>query len=183
MTTRTRILVAATLLAGALAAPTRADAAFSQVWINPGIKLAYTLGEGFTYGFELSTVFLPAQRTYAGGSVGDRLGEMIDQWSGIWGIVLNVDRTTSRVTKLRLGAEWVGPGIGIEGGPTLILDGEGHHWGIGVTPWAGFFTMPYYTYTFAFGRKNMHELGMYLKYYRCVADETPCGDSDDPDLD
>lgn len=182
MSARARLSIAAVLLMGGLSAPVPAKAAFSQVWINPGVKLAYTFGEGFTWGFELSAVFLPPETTYSGSGVLDRVGQAIDHWSGVWGIVFNVDRTAGHITKLRLGAEWVGPGIGIEGGPTLILDEAGSHYGIGVTPWTGFFTMPYYTYTFAFGRENLHELGLYVKGYKCVADQVPCGHSDSPDL-
>jgi hypothetical protein len=175
-----RHLAAALLLAGALCAPRPAQAAYSQLWINPGIKLAWTFGEGFTYGFELSAVFLPPDNGVTGGG----LGALIDQWSKTYGLVFNIDRTTSRVTKLRLGVEWVGPGIGIEAGPSLVLDQDGPHFGIGVTPWAGFYTMPYYTYTNVFGRKNLHEMGMYLKLFRCLPGQVDCGDgSSDPSLD
>ncbi len=99
--------------------------------------------------------------------------------SRIWGVVLNIDHVWDGLTKIRLGGEWIGPGVGLEGGPTVIFDDAGTHLGIGLTPWFGFYTMPFYTYTFAFGRKNLHEAGTYLKVFKCV-DVVPgaCGDGD-----
>ena len=45
------------------------------------------------------------------------------------------------------------------------MDRSGTHFGFGITPWAGYYVMPYYTYTFTFGGPTLHEMGTYFKIF------------------
>jgi hypothetical protein len=122
--------------------------------VNPGVMISYTFGRGVTYGFELSVVRHP---------------ETIDDWKeqpyGV-GVALDIGTNFKDLFKMRLGGEIVGPFIGVEAGPALVIDRSGTRLGFGITPWAGYYVMPYYTYTFTFGDgPNLHEVGTYLKVF------------------
>jgi hypothetical protein len=135
-----------------LLAPAKAEAIDTLIWISPGLKLSYTFGEGFTYGFELSITSAP-----------ESWDDMKEQPYAT-SIVFNIDTTFKGVTKMRLGAQIVGPFIGIEAGPTVIFFHGKTYWGYSITPWAGLYWYPHYTYTKIFGKNSgLHELGVYLK--------------------
>jgi hypothetical protein len=122
--------------------------------VNPGVTFSYTFGRGITYGFELSLVWLPTT-----------LADFRQRPFGV-GVALDFDTNFADLFKVRVGGEVVGPFIGLEVGPTLVLDRTGAHLGIGITPWAGWQVMPYYTYTLVFGQaENLHQVGTYLKLY------------------
>src|SRR6266498_3653026 len=149
---RTALLSAA--VAALLLSPALARASpFATV--NPGITLSYTAGHGVTYGFEVSVVWIPAT-----------LDELERQPFGT-GIAVDVSTNFTDLFKLRVGGEIVGPFIGVEAGPALVVDRTGAHLGLSVTPWAGWYVMPYYTYTLVLGEDspNLHEFGTYLKLY------------------
>ncbi|WP_248359453.1 hypothetical protein [Anaeromyxobacter oryzae] len=142
----------AAVLAAALLAPGAVRADFTTV--NPGVTVSYTFGHGFTWGLEVSWVRWPEtldgfrQRPYGRG------------------LAIDVSTNWRDLLKLRVGGEVAGPFIGVEAGPALVLDPGGVHVGLSVTPWAGWYVMPFYTYTYVLGReRNLHEVGTYLKLY------------------
>jgi hypothetical protein len=156
--------LAALAFLGLLLAPGAARAHSEYVGFSPGIKLGYTPGYGFTTGIEISWVWLPAPETGTG-SMMDRavdLGtEMITE---SWGVVLNLDTNFRDLFKVRVGGEWIGPFVGVEAGPSFVIDRDGKHAALGLTPWVGYQAFGYYTYTYVFGdAANLHELGLYLK--------------------
>jgi hypothetical protein len=147
-----------------------AKAIETDVWINPGFKLAYTIGGGFTYGLELSVVWV--------GSTWDDLKELPVGLGG----VLTLDWCRG-VFKAHLGAEVVGPWVGVVLGPSLVRDRRArtNHFGIGFTPWISSYLIPYYTYTYVFNRPaNLHELGALFKLHiNTDGDFGSSGDWDD----
>ena len=154
--TRSHTLISTTLflsvlLAGA-ALPSRAEAVDRLFTVNPGIKLSYTIGEGVTWGFEISFTWTPVE-----------WNDIKEEPYGM-GFAFNVDSNFNGLTKMRLGFEFIGPFIGIEAGPSLIWRDGKQHFGMGYSFWAGIFTIPAYIYTDVFGSdKNIHELGVYFK--------------------
>jgi len=146
-----RLLLAALFLA-AIIVPARAPAAD---FISPGLKVGWTFGRGITVGLELSLVW-------------DRQKDWADRdWLSLpygHGLVFDVDTNFKGFWKLHAGYEAIGPFVGIDVGPTVVGDRGRVLFGLGITPWAGYDVIPYYTYTLAFGgEKNFHELGTYLK--------------------
>jgi hypothetical protein len=125
------------------------------VWINPGVKLGYTFGEGggFTYGGELS-VIIPT---------GTEASTVLAA-----GPVLNLTWTHRGTFNGRLGAQIVSWLWGIEAGPALVRDRSGRHFGFGVTPWVGAIVVPYWTYTVVAGSSNLNEWGLYGKLPLCT---------------
>ena len=158
--------------------PTPASAN-DTVWFSPGIKLGYTFGEGFTVGLELSVVHVP---DVSSTDIGDLLARGI--FVG-YGGVLNWDWTpAASLHKVHLGAQWTGPAIGLEVGPSVVFDDQGTYFGVGVSPWALTYAIPYYNYTLVFGRQeNLHEIGVHLKLHLCSGGIDACGDGDDFDFD
>lgn len=140
------------------------EAGASEWGFSPGVKLAWSPGNGLVYGIEVSFVRLPDLFDSQSGSL---LQDLIDAGVTVitetYGIVFNVDSNFKGLTKLRLGGEWVGPFIGVEAGPSLIFDREGTHAGFGLTPWAGYSFYPFYTHTFVFAGRDTDEIGFYLK--------------------
>jgi len=156
-------LVGAALLGALLLAPAPARA--KAVWgVSPGVKLGWTFGYGLTYGIELSFIRLPDLDLK-----GDNIWEMgLSAFRQLitetWGVVINVDTNFKGMFKARVGAEWVGPGLGLEVGPAVVKDKHGWHAGLGITPWIGYTLFAYYTCTITFSKTpNLHELGLYLK--------------------
>jgi len=157
-------MLGAALICLALSAPAPAQAESSWGWA-PGVKLGWTFGRGLTYGLEISFIRLPDIQFDKGqslvGAAADAIGQLITE---TWGVVVNLDTDFSKIFKMRVGAEWVGPFLGVEAGPALVVDGKGAHLGLGFTPWIGYHLYGYYTFTWLFGRTpNLHELGAYLK--------------------
>lgn len=143
--------------------PARAAAEGTWGWC-PGVKLGWTVGVGLTYGVEVSFIRLPDLEVSADESLFsaalDTIGRLITR---TWGIVINVDTNFRDMFRTRAGLEWVGPGLGLEAGPALVIK-DGAHLGLGITPWIGYQLFGYYTFTWIFDRMpNMHELGVYLK--------------------
>jgi hypothetical protein len=147
------IIVAATL---ACVAPRCARA--DIVTLNPGVKLGYTFGRGWTYGFEISVAWMTPKLDWIIGS----------------GAVL--DFTWSRdVFELRAGYEMYGPGYGLEIGPALVVGPQGTYPAIDVTPFlGGVFADPYLTMSFGIGGPSRRELGTYLKLPICLHDDRGC---------
>jgi hypothetical protein len=175
------IACASLVLLGASAAEAQTgtrEPELSSIWVNPGIKLGWTFGQGFrgfTLGAEISVVHVPANPSSTENS---KIGRIIDRGFFIgWGPVLSFDWLPwQSIEKLHLGVEWVGPGIGLEMGPSVIFDRGKTHFGLSFTPWVGALVIPYYTYTVAFGRKkNLHELGLMGKLPICSSTRTSCG--------
>lgn len=149
-------------LLGVLA--TRAQA--SEWGFSPGVKLGWTPGRGLVYGVEISVIRLPDILDMPTGSlIDDAITAGEDFITRTYGIVLNLDTNWNGLFKMRLGGEWVGPFVGVEAGPELVVDREhGTHLAFGITPWIGYTVFGYYTYSFIFGdAPNLHELGLYLK--------------------
>lgn len=134
--------------------------------VSPGVKLGYTFGPngGFTYGVELSLLW----RT------GPDLSAVL-----AYGPVLNLTWATEGLFYTRLGMEAVSWFVGAEVGAAYVLDRDGSHFGIGVTPWIGtWYVVPYYTHTLVFGGESLNELGTYLKLPLCFACESSGDDFD-----
>jgi hypothetical protein len=145
--------------------PSRALAEASWGWA-PGVKLGWTFGQGLTWGLEVSFIRLPdlafdPDQSLVGAAL-DAFGQLITK---TWGIVVNIDSNFRDLFRMRVGAEWVGPGIGLEVGPALVVSKHGTAAGLGITPWIGYHLFGYHTFTWAFSRRvpNMHEIGAYLK--------------------
>jgi hypothetical protein len=145
-----------------------AGASADAVWgWSPGVKLAWTFDRGLTYGIEVSFIRVPDLTNRSEPDAGliekvkDGVGTMITR---TWGIVVNLDTTFRGTYKARVGGEWVGPFLGLEAGPALIIDQGEIHAALGFTPWLGYQLYAFYTYTLVFGRsQNLHEMGTYLK--------------------
>jgi hypothetical protein len=141
------------LVAALLLFPARPSAE-TILTVNPGLTVSWVFGRGLTYGLELSFVRFPGT---------------FDEWkeqpfSG--GITLDLATNFRGLFKMGVGAEVVGPFVGVEAGPVLVRDRGETHLGFAVSTWAGMFVMPYYGYTFLFGdAPNQHELGTYLKLH------------------
>lgn len=158
-----RALAFAFALACASSAGT-AHADGAEWGFSPGIKLGYTPGHGVTYGLELSIIRVPdLLSTHSGSVVHDLVGSGVIAITRTWGMVFNLDTTFHGLLRLRAGAEWVGPFIGLESGPTFVRDREGRHFGIGLTAWAGYDLFAYFTRTFVVGGQNLSDFGLYLK--------------------
>lgn len=143
--------------------------------INPGVRLAYTFGEGFTLGVELSVAVVPDIE-------GTDIIDLLKRGIGVgYGYVLSYDYTfaETRVGELHAGFEWIGPAIGLETGFSLVHDDEGRYFGFSITPWAGYTTIPYLSWTYVVGRDNLLDLGIMLKAQLCARD---CPEGDDDDL-
>ncbi|HWU91309.1 MAG TPA: hypothetical protein VN253_28780 [Kofleriaceae bacterium] len=140
------------------------DASAGEWGFSPGIKVAWSPGNGLTYGVEVSVVRLPdLLEMHTGSLVKDLYHAGIEVITETYGIVFDVDTTFKGLTKLRFGGEWIGPFIGVEAGPSLVFDRKGAHAGLGLTLWAGYEFYPFYTHTFVFGGRDTNELGFYLK--------------------
>ncbi len=114
---------------------------------SPGIKLGYVFGDngGIIFGFEGSLIVT---------------GEYNDD--PIFGVVFNYD-WLGKTEFLHLGIEYSENASGIEIGPTFAwLDGV-RHYGIGITPFAGFLLYPYYNYTYLSNRTDFHQIGSFAK--------------------
>lgn len=147
------MMVAATL---ACLAPSAAQA--NIVTLNPGVKLAYTFGRGWTYGLELSVAWMTPDLDWVIGS-----GAVLDlTWS-------------KNLFELRAGYEMYGLGYGLEIGPALVMDAHGTYAAVDVTSFvAGVFVDPYLTLSFGFGGPSRQELGTYLKLPLCLHDDKGC---------
>jgi hypothetical protein len=122
--------------------------------ISPGVKVAYTFGRGggMTYGGELTMLF----RTW------DDLHAIVAA-----GPALNLSWTPTTF-QARAGLELVSWFAGIEGGPALVTDRRGAHFGVGVSPWlGGIFVVPELTHTYVLGAPDMTEVGVYGKLPLC----------------
>jgi hypothetical protein len=159
-----RVILSCVALGLVLAPAPAAHAESSWGW-SPGLKLSWTFGHGLTYGLEVSFIRLPDLEFDPGDSLLEAAGHAVGQLiTETWGVVVNLDTTFRGLFRARVGAEWVGPFLGLEAGPALIVDGQGAHLGLGITPWVGYHLLPFYTFTWVFGRApNQHELGLYLK--------------------
>lgn len=118
------------------------------LFISPGIKLGYQLGEtgGFIYGFELSLTAL-------------------DHGYPIAGVVTNIDFFKGN-TKLHFGAELSAGVIGIDIGPSYYFTESGNYFGFTLGLYSLVFVMPYYE-TSRFYNVNssftVNQFGTYLK--------------------
>jgi hypothetical protein len=138
--------------------------------INPGVKAAYTwgLGGGWTYGFDVSVLAATGQNLHAIVAAGPEV---------------NFTWRHGGTFDMRLGLDLVSWFVGMELGPSLVLDPLDHsHFGFGITTWASMvFFDPYWTYTIVRGMPNLSEWGMYAKLPICVAggcDYSSSGDGD-----
>ena len=173
-----RLAVAAVCL-GLLAMPgaVRADSAWG---FSPGIKVGWTPGYGITWGLEVSIIRLPDLSLEGDSLIEASFGAMGEFITQTYGIVINLDTDFSELFKIRVGGEWVGPFIGLELGPALVFDREGTHFGLGLTPWIGYYLFGYYTVTWLFDdAPNHHELGLYLKSPLLGSCEGDCNDDFD----
>lgn len=139
-----------------LALPSVARAEHDPVFVSPGVKLGWTFGEGFTYGFEV-TFMMPTENPgilFHGPAANLTFGK--------------------KSTELRVGYQAISWGVGIEGGPAIVWNQRGTYFGVGITPWIGAFVVPYYTMTFA-GAGSRNEAGSYFKLPLCTNCEGGAG--------
>jgi hypothetical protein len=133
------------------------------VVLNPGVKVAYTFGDGggMTYGGELTALF----------STGPNLHAIVAA-----GPDLNLGWTSGGVFEGRIGVDLVSWFAGLEAGPALVSDGAGSHFGFGLTGWlSALFVDPYFTYTWVGGRDDTSELGAYFKLPICLGSNCAYG--------
>jgi hypothetical protein len=156
---RARIVTIGVVLAAAIAGVVPRPARANIVTLNPGVKIGYTIGRGWTYGLEISVAWMEPEIDWVIGS-----GAVLDfTW-------------TKDLFELRAGYEMFGPGYGLEVGPALVV---GPHrktsLAIDVTPWLGaVFADPYLTMSFGVGGPSRTEVGTYLKLPLCLHDDDGC---------
>ena len=126
-----------------------ASVASAQIstYVNPGIKLGYAFGEngGFTFGYELSFVFIK------GGNDDSRFGIVIDyDW-------------VKDTRRLHLGTEYMYRFFGIDVGPTVAWCSGSSKTGFSVIPFGGLMILPYYNFTYLDNETEYHEIGTYVK--------------------
>src|SRR6478735_2880214 len=132
------------------------DNPYPSYVISPGVKIAYTFGPhgGWTYGGEIS---VPIKH-------GDDLHAIV-----AIGPALNFAWTARGTSYVRLGVEAVSWFVGVEGGPTLVNDHRGNHFGIAVSPWASaIWAVGEYTYTYVVGAPDFDEVGVIAKLPICI---------------
>jgi hypothetical protein len=125
-----------------------------HIVISPGVKVAYAFGRGggWTWGGELTIL----HRTW------DDLHAIVAA-----GPAFNFTWTPSAF-QARAGLELVSWFAGIEGGPALVSDRTGGHFGFALSPWlGGIFVVPEYTHTYVVGSADQDELGSYFKLPIC----------------
>ncbi len=125
--------------------------------ISPGVKLAYTFGPrgGWTYGGELSVPIKYRDNLHAIVALGP---------------AFNLAWTSRGTTYVRFGLDVVSWFVGLEGGPTIVSDRSGTHFGVGVQAWvSGIWVVGEYTHTFVVGAPELDELGVYGKLPLCFA--------------
>jgi hypothetical protein len=132
----------------------RAAEAKHDLWVSPGIKIAYTIGHGFTYGLEVSFIWAPSD------------WDTLKKRPFGSGFAINMDFDFKSLFMLRAGGQITGPFIGLEAGPAVAYQRGEWGFGLGFTPWVSSYLIPFYTYTVVFGRQpNLHQLGAYLKLH------------------
>jgi hypothetical protein len=139
---------------------------FPSYVISPGVKLAYTFGPrgGWTYGGEITA---PIKH-------GDDLHAIV-----ALGPAFNFAWTSHGTTYVRFGLDVVSWFVGLEGGPTIVSDRTGTHFGVGVQAWgSSIWVVGEYTHTFVVGAPALDELGAYGKLPLCFA----CASSGDGGL-
>ncbi len=111
----------------------------TTTFLSPGVKLGYTFGDngGFTYGFEVSFVWMDRSVHNIGNSMGPVFD--IDFWPG--------------ATRLHLGLELVkydnrsGIASGACFGPSIVFKESQPHFGVSFIPFFGALAYPYFNYT------------------------------------
>lgn len=120
----------------------------TTVFVNPGIKLGFTLGKKseLNLGYELSIVFFkrsdPKERKY--------------------GIVLDYDNI-AEIDRLHIGFEFIYRAVGMDIGPTFGWQGGRTLYGFSAIPFGGIILYPFYNLTVFIKRTAIHELGTYIK--------------------
>ena len=122
-----------------------------RLFISPGIKLAYAIGEpsGFTFGWELSI--------YKTGAWDPKGAE-----EGYVGLALDIDWCKS-TTKYHIGFEGSQRMVGACIGPSAIVRDGKTYFGVTGTVYSWFVFLPYYSYTYVHEASDIHELGGYIK--------------------
>lgn len=157
-------LVALGLLVLACMSFSPTAAAQAEWGFSPGLKLAWSPGHGVTYGFEISVVRVPdLLSSHSNSVISDVLDAAGRAITRTYGIVWNLDTNFDGFLTTRLGAEWVGPFTGLELGPAFVRDADGRHFAFGITAWAGYVVIPFYTHTFVHGGRAIDQIGLYLK--------------------
>jgi|GEM_PF-2446175 len=120
----------------------------TTVFVNPGIKLGFTLGEKseLNFGYELSIVFFKNS----------------DPQYNRYGIVFNYDNV-EEIDRLHIGFEYIRRLVGIDIGPTFGWRNGRTLYGFSAIPFGGAILVPYYNLTVFFRKTAIHELGTYLK--------------------
>ncbi len=141
MVNASRILVWAFLMA--IVVPGSRLAAQESLYINPGIKLGYTLGDDdIVEGIEISIVRWPNKATMSGVCVSfERKG------------ALNIFHVAFEA----------GGVIGLSVGPSIVGSGRSGRLGFAATVWSGLGVMPYFRYTSVPGRPDFSEMGSFFK--------------------
>lgn len=118
------------------------------VFLSPGIKLGYQVGEGggFVYGLELSLA------AWSSGSP-------------ILGVVSNIDFCNGN-TKLHFGAEVSAGIIGIDIGPSFYYTEKGNYSGITLGLYSLVLVMPYYETTRFYGENSSFTVNQFGSYFK-----------------
>ena len=130
---------------------TRSVAQVKHIWLSPGLKIGYTLGEtgGFTIGTEISYVW--------------EFNE--ERMVGMAGAVVGFDYCiSSQRFKLNLGIEGPSPLWGASIGPTAIWEKGQTRGAITFALYVGAWLYLYFANTFPFdGKDILYEPGLYIK--------------------
>lgn len=121
-------------------------------FLSVGAKFGYAFGSegGFIFGVEGSYFHLSDGKSF--GAV-----LSIDAWENTRRFHLGVESNFDGQQNVYLNL------VGFEIGPTLLKHNGEYDLGLGVTPYAGIFIIPYYTFTYYDKDFMMHEAGSYLK--------------------
>jgi hypothetical protein len=122
-----------------------------RVWVNPGASLSYTFGAGggWTYGVEVSVLWESVPSTV--------------------GAVVKADCTpAAKMWKFHAGFEGhpfpvEDAPMGLDVGPTVLLDNGRLSGGLSITPYTGIVLVPFLTLTIRYPGSILFEAGASLK--------------------
>jgi hypothetical protein len=117
-----------------------------RAFISPGLKFGYSFGKngGFIFGLEVSIV-------------------LHSEDSFIYGAVVSIEHIKNAFI-LHAGLETTTPWIiGIEVGPSLLLQNGRNKFGFGATTYLGVILMPFVNYTWFSKKHSFVQTGSFLK--------------------
>jgi len=116
-----------------------------EIIVNPGVKLGYVFGDrgGFVFGAEVSWTRLSDPGI-------------------VTGVLATIDICGDRL-RLHGGVEGGIYFLGVDVGPSIVIDRGAFDIGVSIVPYGGFLVYPYYNYTATLGGSRFDEVGSYIK--------------------